>query len=101
MSRWFVASPILGSVLHEAVVGHPKVKAHHLARKLAVPRLGGECQILMVMQTLNCLSKLDYPNFEVIVLDNNTSDESLWRPVAAHFAFRSAYAFMPASLPGL
>jgi exo-beta-1,3-glucanase (GH17 family)/cellulose synthase/poly-beta-1,6-N-acetylglucosamine synthase-like glycosyltransferase len=39
---------------------------------------------LMVMQTLNSLSRLDYPNFEVIVLDNNTSDESLWRPVASH-----------------
>jgi cellulose synthase/poly-beta-1,6-N-acetylglucosamine synthase-like glycosyltransferase/exo-beta-1,3-glucanase (GH17 family) len=39
---------------------------------------------LMVMQTLNSLSRLDYPNFEVIVLDNNTSDETLWRPVAAH-----------------
>jgi exo-beta-1,3-glucanase (GH17 family)/cellulose synthase/poly-beta-1,6-N-acetylglucosamine synthase-like glycosyltransferase len=39
---------------------------------------------LMVMQTLNALSRLDYPNFEVIVLDNNTSDESMWRPVASH-----------------
>jgi exo-beta-1,3-glucanase (GH17 family)/cellulose synthase/poly-beta-1,6-N-acetylglucosamine synthase-like glycosyltransferase len=39
---------------------------------------------LMVMQTLNSLAKLDYPNFEVIVLDNNTSNESLWRPVASH-----------------
>jgi cellulose synthase/poly-beta-1,6-N-acetylglucosamine synthase-like glycosyltransferase len=39
---------------------------------------------LMVMQTLNSLSRLDYPNFEVIVLDNNTTDESLWRPVASH-----------------
>jgi cellulose synthase/poly-beta-1,6-N-acetylglucosamine synthase-like glycosyltransferase len=39
---------------------------------------------LMVMQTLNALAKLDYPNFEVILLDNNTSDESLWRPVQHH-----------------
>jgi exo-beta-1,3-glucanase (GH17 family)/cellulose synthase/poly-beta-1,6-N-acetylglucosamine synthase-like glycosyltransferase len=39
---------------------------------------------LMVMQTLNALARLDYPNFEVIVLDNNTSDESSWRPVASH-----------------
>lgn len=39
---------------------------------------------LMVMQTLNSLARLDYPNFEVIVLDNNTADESLWRPVASH-----------------
>ncbi len=39
---------------------------------------------LMVMQTLNALARLDYPNFEVIVLDNNTADDSLWRPVQGH-----------------
>ena len=39
---------------------------------------------LMVMQTLNSLARLDYPDFEVIVLDNNTADESCWRPVASH-----------------
>ncbi|MBD26060.1 MAG: hypothetical protein CMG46_13830 [Candidatus Marinimicrobia bacterium] len=39
---------------------------------------------LMVMQTLNALSRLNYPNFEVIVLDNNTRDESFWRPIEAH-----------------
>ena len=39
---------------------------------------------LIVMQTLNALSRLDYPNFEVIVLDNNTSDENLWKPVEMH-----------------
>lgn len=39
---------------------------------------------LMVMQTLNALSRLEYPNFEVIVLDNNTADESTWKPVQAH-----------------
>jgi exo-beta-1,3-glucanase (GH17 family)/cellulose synthase/poly-beta-1,6-N-acetylglucosamine synthase-like glycosyltransferase len=38
----------------------------------------------MVMQTLDALARLDYPNFEVIILDNNTRDESVWRPVAAH-----------------
>ncbi|MEQ9449367.1 MAG: glycosyltransferase, partial [Rhodospirillaceae bacterium] len=38
---------------------------------------------LMVMHTLSALSKLDYPNYEVVVLDNNTGDESLWRPVEA------------------
>jgi len=39
---------------------------------------------LMVMQTVAALSRLDYPNFEVIVLDNNTSDEKLWQPVEAY-----------------
>jgi len=38
----------------------------------------------MVIQTLNALARLDYPNFEVIILDNNTKDSSLWKPVEAH-----------------
>ncbi len=35
----------------------------------------------LVRQTLDALAALDYPNFEVLVVDNNTVDESLWRPV--------------------
>jgi cellulose synthase/poly-beta-1,6-N-acetylglucosamine synthase-like glycosyltransferase len=38
----------------------------------------------LVIETLNILSKIDYPDFEVIVIDNNTKDESLWRPVEKH-----------------
>ena len=40
----------------------------------------------MVIQTLNALARLDYPNFEVIVIDNNTKSADLWRPVEAHCA---------------
>jgi exo-beta-1,3-glucanase (GH17 family)/cellulose synthase/poly-beta-1,6-N-acetylglucosamine synthase-like glycosyltransferase len=40
----------------------------------------------MVIETLNALAKLDYDNFEVIVLDNNTPDAETWRPVEAHCA---------------
>lgn len=35
----------------------------------------------MVIQTLESLARLDYPRLEVIVVDNNTPDEALWRPV--------------------
>jgi exo-beta-1,3-glucanase (GH17 family)/cellulose synthase/poly-beta-1,6-N-acetylglucosamine synthase-like glycosyltransferase len=38
----------------------------------------------MMIETLNALARLDYKNYEVIVLDNNTKDESVWRPVEAH-----------------
>ncbi|HKY17471.1 MAG TPA: glycosyltransferase, partial [Rhizomicrobium sp.] len=38
----------------------------------------------MVIETLNAVARLDYDNFEVIVLDNNTSDPEIWRPVEAH-----------------
>jgi len=38
----------------------------------------------LVIETLNALARLEYPNYEVLVIDNNTADESLWRPVEAH-----------------
>ena len=38
----------------------------------------------MVIETLNALSRLDYEDYEVIVLDNNTPDPEVWRPVEAH-----------------
>lgn len=38
----------------------------------------------MVIQTLDSLSRLDYPDYEVLVIDNNTRDPAIWEPVAAH-----------------
>ncbi|MCV2219073.1 glycosyltransferase [Thauera sp. Sel9] len=35
----------------------------------------------MVIATLDSLAKLNYQNFEVLVLDNNTRDEALWKPL--------------------
>jgi exo-beta-1,3-glucanase (GH17 family)/cellulose synthase/poly-beta-1,6-N-acetylglucosamine synthase-like glycosyltransferase len=35
----------------------------------------------MVIATINSLAALNYSNFEVLVLDNNTRDEALWRPL--------------------
>lgn len=40
----------------------------------------------MVIQTLDSLSRLDYPNFEVIVIDNNTKNPEVWKPLEAHCA---------------
>ena len=38
----------------------------------------------MVKETLNALAAMDYPEYEVLVIDNNTKDEGVWRPVEAH-----------------
>jgi cellulose synthase/poly-beta-1,6-N-acetylglucosamine synthase-like glycosyltransferase len=38
----------------------------------------------LVIATLDSLAKLNYPNFEVMVIDNNTKDPDLWRPLEAH-----------------
>lgn len=40
----------------------------------------------MVIATIDSLVAMDYPHFEVIVVDNNTTDEALWKPVEAHCA---------------
>ena len=38
----------------------------------------------MLIDTLNALARLDYPRYEVLVIDNNTNDPALWQPVEAH-----------------
>ena len=37
----------------------------------------------MVIDTLRSLLRLDYPRYEIILIDDNTDDEQLWRPVEA------------------
>jgi exo-beta-1,3-glucanase (GH17 family)/cellulose synthase/poly-beta-1,6-N-acetylglucosamine synthase-like glycosyltransferase len=38
----------------------------------------------MVIATIDRLLALDWPAFEVLVVDNNTGDPALWEPVQAH-----------------
>jgi cellulose synthase/poly-beta-1,6-N-acetylglucosamine synthase-like glycosyltransferase len=38
----------------------------------------------VVMQTMDHLAALDHHDFEVLVCDNNTEEEALWRPLEAH-----------------
>jgi exo-beta-1,3-glucanase (GH17 family)/cellulose synthase/poly-beta-1,6-N-acetylglucosamine synthase-like glycosyltransferase len=37
----------------------------------------------MVRMTLEALDRVDYPNLEVLVMDNNTKDPAVWEPVKA------------------
>ena len=38
----------------------------------------------MVQETLDALAALDYPDYEVLIIDNNTKDPAVWQPVEAH-----------------
>ncbi|MBK5968667.1 MULTISPECIES: glycosyltransferase [Thiorhodovibrio] len=38
----------------------------------------------LLIETLDALAELDYPAFEVLVIDNNTKDPDVWQPVRAH-----------------
>ena len=46
---------------------------------LQVPAYNEPVEI--VQKTLNSLAQLNYPNFEVLVVDNNTPSEKTWRPL--------------------
>jgi len=62
---------------HDLDVGLPKVSIHVACCK-EPPE--------MVMATMNSLAALDYPNFEVLLVDNNTHDPVLWQPLEEHCA---------------
>jgi exo-beta-1,3-glucanase (GH17 family)/cellulose synthase/poly-beta-1,6-N-acetylglucosamine synthase-like glycosyltransferase len=38
----------------------------------------------MLKQTLDAVSRLDYPNFECVVIINNTPDPAFWQPIQDH-----------------
>jgi glycosyltransferase involved in cell wall biosynthesis len=64
-----------------------------VTREVALPAGGRELPMVslhvpahneppdMVIDTLRALLRLDYPRYEVILIDDNTDDERLWRPV--------------------
>ncbi|MDZ4736938.1 MAG: glycosyltransferase [Rhodospirillaceae bacterium] len=66
-----------GSGTPEAMATLPKVSIH-------VPACNEPPE--MLIEVLDALAALDYPDFEVLVIDNNTRDPALWRPIEAHCA---------------
>lgn len=50
----------------------------------------------IVIETLRGLARLDWPDFEVIVVDNNTTDPALWLPVESECARLNAVLKEPA-----
>jgi cellulose synthase/poly-beta-1,6-N-acetylglucosamine synthase-like glycosyltransferase len=63
--------------LHEAHVG----KVRHPFVSLHVPCYEEPPE--MVIETLTSVKALDYDNYEIVAIDDNTRDEALWRPVEA------------------
>ena len=35
----------------------------------------------MLLRTINSVARLDYPNFECVVVINNTPDPAFWQPI--------------------
>jgi exo-beta-1,3-glucanase (GH17 family)/cellulose synthase/poly-beta-1,6-N-acetylglucosamine synthase-like glycosyltransferase len=76
-AHWVAYRRRLGAPLLEPSVRPPKVSVH-------VPAYNEPAA--MLIETLDALARLEYPDFEVLVIDNNTPDEAVWRPVEAHCA---------------
>jgi glycosyltransferase involved in cell wall biosynthesis len=36
------------------------------------------------IETIKAVERIDYPNFEIVVMDNNTSDPAIWQPIEAY-----------------
>jgi exo-beta-1,3-glucanase (GH17 family)/cellulose synthase/poly-beta-1,6-N-acetylglucosamine synthase-like glycosyltransferase len=68
-----------GATLAPATIGEnvafPKVSIHIPAYYEPVE---------MLKQTLDAVSRLDYPNFECVVIINNTPDPAFWQPIQDH-----------------
>ncbi|HWW31746.1 MAG TPA: glycosyltransferase [Steroidobacteraceae bacterium] len=93
---------MLGVLLVLLAEAHEWAEAHWVAyrRRLGAPVIAAfqQCPKVsihvpayneppgMLIETLDALARLDYPDFEVLVVDNNTRDEEVWRPVEAHCA---------------
>lgn len=40
----------------------------------------------MLIKTIEHVTQLDYSNYELIIIENNTRDENIWRPVEKYVA---------------
>jgi exo-beta-1,3-glucanase (GH17 family)/cellulose synthase/poly-beta-1,6-N-acetylglucosamine synthase-like glycosyltransferase len=60
----------------EGLGGDPPVVSIHVPAYNEPPE--------MLCQTLDALAALDYPAYEVLVIDNNTKDPAVWEPVDRH-----------------
>jgi exo-beta-1,3-glucanase (GH17 family)/cellulose synthase/poly-beta-1,6-N-acetylglucosamine synthase-like glycosyltransferase len=76
-AHWVNYRRRLGTPLYQPSATPPKVSVH-------VPAYNEPAE--MLIETLDALARLEYPDFEVLVIDNNTRDEAVWRPVEAHCA---------------
>ena len=48
----------------------------------------------MLIETINSVEAIDYPALEIVVIDNNTKDPSVWRPVFEYSRGRDRVRFI-------
>jgi cellulose synthase/poly-beta-1,6-N-acetylglucosamine synthase-like glycosyltransferase len=48
----------------------------------------------LLIETIKAVERIDYPNFEIVVIDNNTKDQAVWRPVEEYCRDRPRVRFV-------
>ncbi|MBF0130711.1 MAG: glycosyltransferase, partial [Alphaproteobacteria bacterium] len=75
---------------HDALVANPPLVSIQIPAYREQPE--------MLKATMDSVAALDYPNFEALVIVNNTPDEAYWRPIEAHcreLGPRFKFVFLP------
>ena len=66
------------------LIAAPPLAPEHTAPKVSIHIPAYREPPEMIKQTLDAVARLDYPNFECVVVINNTPDPALWRPIEDH-----------------
>jgi cellulose synthase/poly-beta-1,6-N-acetylglucosamine synthase-like glycosyltransferase len=48
----------------------------------------------LLIETIKAVERIDYPNFEIVVIDNNTQDHAVWGPVEEYCRDRPRVRFV-------
>jgi cellulose synthase/poly-beta-1,6-N-acetylglucosamine synthase-like glycosyltransferase len=82
-------------VLCRARPGRPLPKADPSYRpmvSLHIPAYNEPPELLI--ETIKAVERIDYPDFEIVVIDNNTQDPAVWRPVEDYCRDRPRVRFV-------
>src|SRR6185503_19460309 len=79
-----IANVAFGKKPRRLIVSPPLVPDAPFAPKVSIHIPAYREPPEMLKQTLDAVARLEYPNFECVVVINNTPDPALWRPVEEH-----------------
>src|SRR5262249_33696328 len=84
-----IAAVAFGRSPHRLIVKGAPLVPRSIGENLSFPKVSIHIPAYfeppeMLKQTLDAVSRLDYPNFECVVIINNTPDPAFWQPIQDH-----------------